>query len=446
MPKRKTRLYWRDRGGERRAYADFRDFADVGGVQEALREAGERHATSDPDVAARLLAERLESLELARRNQKAAGRRGRVQLTDYASRYLVAKAKADLVSDRWLASAELFLTRAGAFFGTTRELASIEVADMRRWADHLREQGMSGGTVRHHLNTLSNLFRHAVNDGLLRAGYNPVRDLLDKPKARQTEARWLEVPEAALFLESVRTYKPKRPDRAIPFLYPLVATFLLTGGRRAEVLGLEVDDVNFERRTVTFRPSQWRRLKTEGAARTVALAPQLEEILRAYLSERTAQEVLQNRPTRRLLFPVEGRNGEAMLTNFDDSLDGAAIRAGFWEYVLDARGEPVKDEEGQPKKRGTVRTKMFRHTWCSARLQTLDHGGPVSPDTVRREMGHRSPRLVEQIYGHLGAVRHRSEVVEYRVEQHEEKLRERLAGLSVTTNCDRDTQEPAEAS
>jgi integrase len=73
--------------------------------------------------------------------------------------------------------------------------------------------------------------------------------------------------------------------------------------------------------------------------------------------------------------------------------------------------------------------KMFRHTWCSARLQTLDHGAPVSTDTVRREMGHGSPRLVERIYGHLGTVRHRSEVVEYRIEQHAEKLRDRLAGL-----------------
>lgn len=430
MPKRTTqsRIYWRAQGTTRRAYADLRDYADVGGSQEALREPGQRRATSDPDVAAQLLADRLSALELARRNHKTAGRRGVVQLADYASRHLVAKAKAGKATERWLASSELFLTRAAEYFGANRELASIEVANVRRWAEHLGQQ-MTGGTVRHHLNTLSNLFRHAVNDGLLAAGYNPVRDLLDKPSAKRAEARWLEVPDAALFLESVRTYKPKRPDRAIPFLYPLVATFLLTGGRRAEVLGLEVGDINFERKTVTFRPSQWRRLKTAGAARTVTLYPQLEEILRAYLSERTAREVLDNRPTHRLLFPAEGKRGESLVTNFDDSLDGAAIRVGFWEYVLDADGQPVKDTAGNPKKRGTVRTKMFRHTWCSARLQTLDHGAPVSTDTVRREMGHESPRLVERIYGHLGTVRHRSEVVEYRVEQHEQLIRERLSSL-----------------
>jgi hypothetical protein len=37
--------------------------------------------------------------------------------------------------------------------------------------------------------------------------------------------------------------------------------------------------------------------------------------------------------------------------------------------------------------------------------------------------------MVERVYAHLGAVRHRSEVVEYRVEQHEEALGDRLRAL-----------------
>ena len=61
-------------------------------------------------------------------------------------------------------------------------------------------------------------------------------------------------------------------------------------------------------------------------------------------------------------------------------------------------------QPGEPVKRGTVRSKMFRHTYCSARLQ--------------------------RVYGHLGAVRHRAEVVEYRLEQHRERLAARLAALT----------------
>ena len=34
---------------------------------------------------------------------------------------------------------------------------------------------------------------------------------------------------------------------------------------------------------------------------------------------------------------------------------------------------------------------------------------------------------MRKVYGHLGAVRHRTDVVEYRVEQHAATLRDRLA-------------------
>jgi hypothetical protein len=48
-----------------------------------------------------------------------------------------------------------------------------------------------------------------------------------------------------------------------------------------------------------------------------------------------------------------------------------------------------------------------------SRLQTLDHGAPVSLYTVSRELGHGSEEMVRRVYSHLGTVRHRSEVVEY---------------------------------
>ena len=67
MARRKTtRLYWRERGGERRAYADLRAFRDVGGGQEALIAPGESSATTDPDIAERLLTDRVAELEPAR--------------------------------------------------------------------------------------------------------------------------------------------------------------------------------------------------------------------------------------------------------------------------------------------------------------------------------------------------------------------------------------------
>ena len=81
-------------------------------------------------------------------------------------------------------------------------------------------------------------------------------------------------------------------------------------------------------------------------------------------------------------------------------------------------------------KAGEIRSKMFRHTYCAARLQTLDGGAPVSVFTVSRELGHSSTAMVEKVYSHLGTTRHRSEVVEYRVEQHAATLGDRLTALA----------------
>lgn len=136
------------------------------------------------------------------------------------------------------------------------------------------------------------------------------------------------------------------------------------------MLGLEVSDVSLDRGVVTFRPNEWRRLKTLTSHRSVPLWPQLREILQRYLAEH---------PPSRLLFPSS--------------------------------------------------SKLFRHTYCAARLQTVDQGAPVSTYTVAREMGHGGETMVRKVYGHLGHVRHRAEVVEYLVEQHAAKLGARLEAL-----------------
>jgi hypothetical protein len=101
------------------------------------------------------------------------------------------------------------------------------------------------------------------------------------------------------------------------------------------------------------------------------------------------------------------------VTDFHKLLDAVAVRAAW--------------------KPGEIRSKMFRHTYCAARLQTLDHGAPVSVYTVAKEMGHGGEAMVRRVYGHLGQVRHRAPVVEYRVEQHVAKLGEQLADLNART-------------
>lgn len=59
--------------------------------------------------------------------------------------------------------------------------------------------------------------------------------------------------------------------------------------------------------------------------------------------------------------------------------------------------------------------------------QTLDQGAPVLAWTVANQMGHGGRSLVDRVYGHLGEVRHRSEFVEFRLDQHIDQLGERAA-------------------
>ncbi len=378
-------------------------------MKEALKPSGGRRgrATSDPEVAEKLLADRIS--ELVDKRKRAERLTGGVEQHDvprlkaFAAAHLVAKAKAGKVTDNWLARTETRLRLAVEFFGARRALDSIEVPDVEAWLAWLQDRPgrrgngeLSGGALRHYVNALSNLYRRAQAERVVPPGYNPAAAMLEKPTAKREEARWLEVHEAALLLESAHTYEPRNPwtpkdgkpterDPTIPFMYALIGAFLLTGGRKAEVLGLEVGDINFQRNTVTFRPHEHRRLKTATSHRTIPLQPQLKEILRAHIRELGIAGGL--------LFPSPVQAG-AMVVELRKQLDAVAERAGW--------------------KAGEIRTKAFRHTYCAARLQTLDGGAPISPFTVAREMGHGGMALVNRVYGHLGTVRHRVEHVEYR--------------------------------
>lgn len=431
-----NRIYWRERGGESRAYGDFRDFSDVGGGREALKVQGAKKATTDPEVAEKLAGDRVDELRKKRRRKALHGIVEEKDLKEFASHHLVEKAKSGNSTDRWLQVVEGHLAEAVDFFGAERDLNEIRVSDVQRYIAYLRdrpngrgqrcpecdEKGevsasepvatcpecgdewkvgtLSESSVRKYLNSLSNLYRRAEAEEYVPSGFNPVASLLEKPTPERTEPEWLEIHEAALLLEAARTYEPDEEQEAISFAYPLVATFLLTGGRRAEVLGLEVSDVSFDRKTVRFRPNEHRRLKTDSSDRSVPLWPQLEEILRPYVFGGDT-------PPSGLLFPSP-RTGK-MIKDTRRLLDTLAERIGL--------------------EKGSIRTKAFRHTYCGTRLQTLDHGHPVAPYTVATELGHQSTQMVDRVYSHLGEIRQRSESVEYRAEKFREELGERLTAL-----------------
>lgn len=132
----------------------------------------------------------------------------------------------------------------------------------------------------------------------------------------------------------------------------------------------------------------------------------LERILREYLQGRHLELRLQRDPGLTLLFP--------------SSETGGRIRCDIRKMI-----DRVAGRAGLPA--GIYRATALRKTSASARLQTLDNGAPVAPRTVQGELGHRSGDMIEAVYGRLGTVRHRSDVVEYRLAPNSDSA-ERSAG------------------
>lgn len=151
------------------------------------------------------------------------------------------------------------------------------------------------------------------------------------------------------------------------------------------------------------------RLKTERSELVVPLVPQLEELLRPHVWQRL-------QAGGRLLSRLPYMTLEAPLGDLRDLL--VALRAGF------------------PK--GRIRARMLRVTYATARLQTLDHGAPVARWTVEKELGTGLATCSRRGTAGWGEVRHRSELLEYRFNQHFERRGDRVvtrAGKRYLHHC-----------
>ncbi len=142
---------------------------------------------------------------------------------------------------------------------------------------------LPNATLRKYLNSMSDLLNRAVSDGVTKT--NAARDLhsASKPKPERVDARYWESDEVVALLESARTLVVPKPGNgrgggillradAYPWVYPLIATAALTGTRKSELFGLEVDVVSFQYKRIFIRPIDWRTLKTRGSERDVHVA------------------------------------------------------------------------------------------------------------------------------------------------------------------------------
>lgn len=427
-----------------RFYADFRDYADVGGTLTALIPTGQRMATKNRDEANLVATEHLRRLEAARHGRAFGGVAALTTLAEASMTFLLETAnEAGAPEAAWMAQCERHLRAACLVLGDARDPSTIHVADVKKFDTYLATTplvltgapgrrgrapaaGLEDGTRRQYLNTLSKLFSWMRLNGMVPLGHNPVADMKGKPTWIALERDFLEVTEVGLYLHAASLYKPERAH-GLRYAHALIAVYVYCGLRESEAYQLRVADVNLRRSTIeirweaprrreptdgldavhigtpsgmTGRKAKKRRLKNRGSVRTLPIPPELQCILEAYLTG-------PDRPRGELLFPTPapvGSDHEAMLTDTRKTLEEVA------RVAHRIAPDDMKARFAEPE---LFRTLLFRHTFCAARLQCVDNGMPISRETVQYEMGHGSKAMIDRVYKHLGRIRHRSEHVEY---------------------------------
>jgi len=234
-----------------------------------------------------------------------------------------------------------------------------------------RADGRSEQTILNELHAFSNLWTYAKAEGVV-AGENPVPAVkaLERLAPPPSDAVWLETGEAVRLL--VAAQELAAAPHGTRSLSAILATFLYTGGRKQEILGLERGDVNLDGGWLHIRPNHWRGLKSRHSRRSVPVWPQLHAILEVHV-----RDLL---PGGALLFPSHRHRGEHPYAELDRALAAVVARAGI--------DKPV-----------TLHT--LRHTYTAHRLYTLEGGAPVSVWDVACELGHRDTGMIERVYGHV---------------------------------------------
>ena len=144
-------------------------------------------------------------------------------------------------------------------------------------------------TIKHFRDLLALLFKYACKWDW--AASDPMQGVDPITKLRNERTRYLDDDERKELLAACKASRNRQ-------LYPLVVFALSTGGRKGEILGLTLDDVDLNREAAVFRNTK------NGDTRAVPLVGHLKEILQEQIRWVKEQyKVMEEKPPKRWLFP-----------------------------------------------------------------------------------------------------------------------------------------------
>ena len=169
-------------------------------------------------------------------------------------------------------------------------------------------------------------------------------------------------------------------------LYPIIALALATGMRRGELLALRWGDVDLDAGRIQVERSleqtkaglRFKEPKTKHGRRSIKIPPSIIAELRAHWAQQQAQRL-------RLGLGRAG-DGDLVFASWDGTIRSPNATTREWVRALAENRLP------------TISLHALRHTHAS---QLIAAG--MDPVAISRRLGHASPTITLNVYGHLFA-------------------------------------------
>ncbi|MEQ3655100.1 MAG: tyrosine-type recombinase/integrase [Dokdonia sp.] len=175
---------------------------------------------------------------------------------------------------------ETFSAFAKATFDTN-DLSSVSYTQIRSWIIVLVDQGISNNSINRKVSSLKTFYKFLIKIKVIKASPLVTHKALKTPKNVQVPFSPKEVAAVIEMLHEQEGFEGIRDLAVVELLYA-------TGMRRAELIGLQIDDVDFGQRTIKV-------LGKRNKERVLPLLPSLAITLKRYLKERNTIAPDQNR-------------------------------------------------------------------------------------------------------------------------------------------------------
>lgn len=286
-----------------------------------------------------------------------------------------------------------------------RPISALKPSDFKKMVQQIEdEDGIKRSSTQKIMSSLNGALELAVDDALIRI--NPAKNATRFSKKTDS------VPKEALTAQ--------QQTALVKFVYasplyskwgPLITCFLGTGLRIGELLGLRIEDVNFEdgfisvNHAIMYKPLNGKQCNYSiGSTKTAAgqrLVPLLSDVRIAFLT------AIKQAKKKKSNFTVDGYTNFIFLNQKGKVFSSGAINEALNRIVAAYNRQvffTANDENKEPLYLPHISPHTFRHTFAT-RLTEINE---LPIKYVQDVLGHQSARTTLQIYSHA----HRAPVLQ----------------------------------